>query len=116
MRALILEPHANGHHATYLRWLVQAACSRKWDVAIATTRKALGHPALDALSDEFPNIAIHSINDSVGINGPAARSPVFVRRELAYWISFRQAVAEVQERLPIDFIILPYVDYCFYSF
>ena len=115
MRVLILEPHASGHHASYLRWLVQAANQRRWKVAIASTRAALSHPTLRTLAGELDDVHFHLMTDVSVDDGRPVRSYRLMRREFAYWRSFNRAAAEVRKQEPIDAVILPYVDYCFYA-
>jgi glycosyltransferase involved in cell wall biosynthesis len=115
MRILIIEPHANGHHASYLRWLVLEAERRKWQVVIATTPAALRHPALSRLAAEFSNVQIHLMESSRGINLQSESMPRLLWREFLYWASFKSAVREISESTGIDLIVLPYMDYCFYA-
>jgi len=115
MRILIIEPHANGHHSSYLRWLVQAADRRRWDVVIATTADSLSHPTFSALPAEFANIRFHSMQGLNDINLQASHSLQLLRREWSYWKSIERAVHEIRMVTPLDFIVLPYVDYCFYA-
>jgi glycosyltransferase involved in cell wall biosynthesis len=115
MRVLILEPHASGHHASYLRWLVQAARRIDWQVVIATTEGAISHAALATIASEFGDVEIHLIREFAITIGMGARSLALIRRQLNYWRMFKRAVCEVQASSPVDFIILPYVDYCFFA-
>jgi glycosyltransferase involved in cell wall biosynthesis len=115
MRVLILEPHASGHHANYLRWLAQAARSRHWSVAVATTEDALAQPELVAIATEFADLEIHPIREASLVVGAAAGSLQLMRREFGYRQFFKRAVREIDARSPVDYIILPYVDYCFYT-
>ena len=113
MRVLVLEPHAIGHHASYLRWLVQATERKAWNVVLATTTEALSHPALRTISAEFDHVDIHHIKDAPP---PSTGHPLrLFRREVAYRDIFRGALSEVHSKTPVDAIILPYVDYCFYA-
>lgn len=116
MRILILEPHATGHHASYLRWLVQAMHQKGWSVVIATTEEALVHPELSAITAKFDNILVHTMRESPELSGVAANSRQLIRREFAYWRNFKRAVRDVRaDGTPIDLIIVPYIDYCFYA-
>jgi len=115
MRVLILEPHASGHHASYLRWLVEAAVRKQWNVVIATTAAALDHPSLTTIAADFADVRTHLIDAFPNFDGVIARPSRLIRRELAYWKAFKRTVAEVRRRASIDAAILPYVDYCFYA-
>jgi glycosyltransferase involved in cell wall biosynthesis len=115
VRILIVEPHASGHHASYLRWLVQAAVRRRWGVVIATTSAALTHPSLTKINSDYSDVQIHVIEDFGGVVEQTVRQLRLLRREVRYWKLFKRATTEVRTMVSIDAVILPYVDYCFYA-
>lgn len=114
LRVLIVEPHATGHHASYLRWLVEAAVHRQWSVAIATTREALSHPLLSTIESDFRDTQIHIIE-----NLPATESSTnrfrLLKREFAYWGAIKRIAIKVRNSTRIDAAILAYIDYCFHA-
>jgi glycosyltransferase involved in cell wall biosynthesis len=114
MRILIVEPYASGHHASYLRWLAQAADARGWSVVVATTRAALSHPSLANLEADFQHIRIHVMADLPVDDVRAVRADQLLRREFIYWKAFKRTTADVHREMPIDGVVLPYVDYFFY--
>ena len=114
MRILIVEPHATGHHASYLRWLVQGAVQRRWSVAVATTREALAHPTVAGIADDFHDVRIHIMDDVLPRDGPSSKTQL-MRREFEYWKAFKRVAAEVRSTTSVDAAILPYVDYCFHA-
>src|SRR6266700_6741181 len=115
MRVLIIEPHATGHHVSYLRWLVQACRRKQFRVVIATTTTALLHPSFSGIVAEFEDTEFHLIKDFNKRHGVASGSLQLARREFAYWKAFKKTVEEVCILSPIDQIILPYIDYCFHA-
>lgn len=115
MRILIVEPHATGHHASYLRWLVQAVVGQQWSVVIATTSAALAHPSLATIVADYAGVHTYITECVPGITEHTVRYFQLLRREIAYWRIFKRAVIEVRTKAPIDAVILPYVDYCFYA-
>jgi glycosyltransferase involved in cell wall biosynthesis len=115
MRVLIIEPYVDGHRASYLLWLVQAARSRQWDVTIAMAKTALDHPALKSMATELEQATIHIVDDSKIARGGGFGRWVLVRRELAYWRMLKKTLAEARAATPVDAVILPYVDYCLYA-
>ncbi len=115
MRILIVEPHATGHHASYLRWLAQAAVRMQWSVVIATARAALAHPLLTSIAADFRDVAIHVIEGCPTLDGSTKGNFQLIQREFAYWGMFSRIVAEVRAQASIDAVLLPYVDYCFYA-
>jgi glycosyltransferase involved in cell wall biosynthesis len=114
MRVLIIEPDASGHHATYLRWLVQAADQRRWSSVIACNRSTLSHPSLSTITCEFNGVHIHLIG-SDATDGAPTGSLRLILREFGYWRLFKRIVDEVSTTTLIDAVILPYIDYCFYA-
>jgi glycosyltransferase involved in cell wall biosynthesis len=115
MRILILEPYASGHHASYLRWLVQAAVRMHWSVVIATSAGSLTHPSLRTIAADFGDVHTHVIKDLPMVGGATIRRSLLMLQEFAYWRTFRRTLMEVRKNGPIDGAILPYVDYCFYA-
>jgi glycosyltransferase involved in cell wall biosynthesis len=115
VRVLIFEPHASGHHANYVSWLVEAARSKQWNTVIATSPAALSHPSLCSISRERDDVQIHEIQDFA--IAPAAREGTLglMRRELRYWQVLKKSVEDICAKTPVDSIILPYLDYCFYA-
>jgi glycosyltransferase involved in cell wall biosynthesis len=115
VRILIIEPHASGHHASYLRWLVQAAAQKRWTVVVAVTAAALSHPQLAGIAGEFSGVSVHIVDDMSVDDVPVGGSLGLMRKELAYWFKFRRIAADVIKNSRIDAVLLPYVDYCFYA-
>ena len=114
MRILIVEPHADGHHASYLRWLVQAAVQYRWSVTIATTLEALAHTSLAGIADDFHDVQTYVMKDIPRPDRSLSRIGL-IQREFAYWKAFKRAAAEVRDTTSVDAAILPYVDYCFHA-
>ena len=115
VRILIVDPHATGHHASYMRWLAQAAVRMQWGVVIATARAALVHPLLASISAEFEDVEIHLIEGCPNVDGSTMGTFQLMFREFAYWGMFRRIVKEVRAQASIDAVVLPYVDYCFHA-
>jgi glycosyltransferase involved in cell wall biosynthesis len=115
MRLLIIEPESHGHRGHYLRWLVQAAHRKQWDVVIATTKNASSHPILSKLSSEFENADTHFMQDSARRQDVHPQFWQLVRNDIASWRSFKQTVDEIRAKGSIDAIVLPYAEYCFFS-
>lgn len=115
MRVLIVEPHATGHHSSYLRWLTQGVTRRGWNAAIVTTPEALAHPSMKATGSDFGGVYIHTMEDLSSNRRPGNGAWHLLLREFMYWRAFRRAAREVHAKLPVDAVILPYVDYCFHA-
>ena len=115
MRVVILDPYASGHHASYLRWLVQAARREHWSVVVATSKTALTHPLLNTIAADLGDVSTHLVEAGPGMGSSDGRSSKLLFREFAYWRTFKRVVLEVREKTAVDGVILPYVDYCFYA-
>jgi len=115
MRLLIVEPESHGHRGHYVRWLVVAAHRKQWDVVIATTKAASSHPIVRTLPSEFGNVAIHLMRDAAKRQDVHPTFWQLVRNDIASWRSFKQTVDEIRSTGPIDAVVLPYAEYCFFS-
>ena len=113
---LIIEPHMNGHHGVYLRWIVRGALERNCRVLIGTFEDSQGHPLFKSILDEsqgtlevitFPTPARDYMSNA-SIGG-------LLRRELAYRKLFRQFYYKTLQRTRPDFVFLPFLDYCTYA-
>lgn len=116
MRILILEPHGSGHHATYLRWIVEGVRARGWSCVVGTTTATLDHPLLKSLSwGRSDGIALQLLEPRADWAGPVGKKLQQARREWGYLKTFRQAALQMQPRAKLDAVVLPYVDYCFHA-
>lgn len=116
MNILIIEPFVDGHHGAYLRWMVHALTSRGHRVQIATFEESLTHPTVQAmLLTHDKNISF--ITSSLHKYGTSERN-LF---EIIYkMIKFRSIFQDFYKRAiqngRVEFVILPYLDYCIYAF
>lgn len=113
-RILVLEPHSPGHHATYLRWVVEAIVERGWVAVVATTYKALEHPLLRGLAHAGERVELHIIDADLPLGAVHGRFQM-VRRELMYWRGMRAVVRTERARADVSAVVLPYLDYCFFA-
>jgi glycosyltransferase involved in cell wall biosynthesis len=81
---------------------------------IACNQSALSHPSLVAITYEFKGVYIQSISSNE-VDGARVGPLDLIWREFGYWRLFKRITDEVTSRMPIDAVILPYVDYCFYA-
>src|SRR5262245_46658079 len=111
MRILIVEPEAEGHHGTYLRWLVAGILARGWDYTIATTRTAAERPLIAPLIRKPEHLAVIATRG----DGPTStRRLALLRQEARAWRSFRDTARAASRRVALDAVLMPYVDYCFH--
>jgi glycosyltransferase involved in cell wall biosynthesis len=112
-RILVVEPHATGHHATYLRWIVEAVAEQGWRPVVLTTAHALEHPLLAQLQTDR-GVEVRAIEfPSPGSAAPGVLA--IVRSELVHWWAIRRVVRAEVARSGVAAVVLPYVDYCFFA-
>jgi len=113
-RILIVEPHSPGHHATYLRWIIEAIVAQGWTAVVATTDKALQHPLLQDLKVGRDGVELHIVDAEMPLGAIRGRLEV-IRRELMYWRAMRDVVRAEQAKGDLQSVVLPYLDYCFFT-
>ena len=109
---LVIEPHDSGHHASYLRWIVEGIVERGWVAVLATTVEALKNPLLSDLQLNTGQVEIRLMPEHLA-DGTAANSIKALLREFRYWRVFRKIVRRELARQPLAAVIFPYLDYCF---
>lgn len=113
---LLIEPHMNGHHGIYLRWIVRGAAERNWRVFIATFDNSLDHPMFKTMLDECKE-APEIITLPSPTTDYTQKSGLWglLRREIFYRRLFGQFYNEAIQQTTPDFVFLPYLDYCAYA-
>jgi glycosyltransferase involved in cell wall biosynthesis len=112
MNILVVEPHATGHHAVYLRWLLTAIASRGWCASLMTSSQALASEAMAGLHKEFA-LTETIILDDLKVPTSSSNKLRLLVRDFGYWRAFHSALR--RSAAPVDGIILAYGDYCLYS-
>jgi len=113
---LIIEPHMNGHHGVYLRWIVQGAVERNFRVFLGTFEDSVTHPLFKNILEEYRDaleIITLSTPDIDYMKDTSTGG--LVRRELAYRKLFRRFYHKTLQRTRPDFVLLPFLDYCTYA-
>lgn len=112
---LIVEPHWEGHHLRYLRWISMEAMRRGYDVRLALSGGCLEHPSYLALrkehGDRFRTTTLPENKPKPDAQGA---------RDLArLQLHYRRMFAEYYRGLPQndrpDYVFVPYLDYCAYA-
>lgn len=123
MRVLVLEPHCDGHHGAYLRWMVEGLAGHGVDVAVATLPESLVHPAVRDLVASNPD-QMHSTQfvafppsrgfrrrGRLGSGGAAALG----LREARYWGLLRGWYRSYSRIAQPDIVFVSYLDYALYA-
>jgi len=105
MQVLIVEPEAGGHHfVPYTLHLIRGLQARGHDVSLLTTREAQAHPAMRAMeqgcAQPFQAIIMSSIPEFT-----AGGVVHLLRRQLAYFLAVRRAVAALPAAVKPDLVI-----------
>ena len=105
-----MEPHLSGHHASYLRWIVEGARTAGIRVHVITSDPAGDHPGLAALwRDPSVTLEIRSLSrKTVKQQGGLGRL-----RQFTYWRYFHAASADLDPTS--DAVLMPYADYAIYA-
>ena len=111
---VIVEPHASGHRAQYVRWICQALAAVGHHPVIATSEQMLGHPVIDLTVREGVAGAA-SIPLPVWTTVPARNRAALLLRDLRYWWLIRRLFRLASRNCRVTAAVLPYVDYCFLS-
>src|SRR5688572_6455089 len=115
MNILIIEPSVLGHHGAYLRWIVRAILSRGHSVQLATFEQSLVHPSIqELLSTSGDRLTI--------LTRPSRPFGTFdgnLIRMISSMMVFRQVMrdfyVQASKHDEINFVLLPYLDYCTYA-
>lgn len=115
-RVLLIEPHAEGHHAVYLAWMVEALLEAGYEITVQTTSKAAKHPGFDAVSKMPAQILPMAEQRSIpGLTVEKGLMPL-IKREFGYWRLFHSWYKEFEASSGVpDIVFLPYLDYCLYA-
>jgi glycosyltransferase involved in cell wall biosynthesis len=113
---LIIEPHMNGHHGVYLRWIVRGAVERNFRVFLGILEGSLTHPLFKKILEKYQDsLEVITLPTPVIDYMKDTSTGGLLRRELAYRKLFRQFYHKALRILQPDFVFLPYLDYCTYA-
>ena len=112
-RVLVVEPHAEGHHSTYLRWVVEGITERGWSAVVATTAEALAHPLLKGMTS-LPRVDVRVVDMEFPASARQSRIGI-IRHEILYWRAIRRIADGEISRGPFAAVVLPSLDYCFFA-
>ena len=115
MNTLIIEPFVQGHHGAYLHWIIRAILSQGHSLQLATFEESLAHPSIDDLRATFGD-------QLTIISKPGRAFGTFdgnLARMIVDMMIFRQVLGSFYSLASksgrIDFVLLPYLDYCTYA-
>ena len=115
MHVLIIEPGLTGHHAGYLERIASAYMQAGHTVTVTVILSNLAHPVFDRLKTKFDDAFHLALLDENKYNGACQSRFGLLGRELAIRRLFGKAFREIYRRKPVDYVFLPYLDYCLYA-
>jgi len=112
MHILLLELNLNGHHSVYLEKISEAFLQTGCIVTVVVSLKEKDHPALTRLTEQFCesfNVVLLNELDSL----KALQSKFGnMGREINAWRVFQKTCKTINANKKVDFVLLPYADYC----
>ena len=86
---LIIEPHTSGHHAAYLRWIVEGALQRGYHLSVATYETSLNHPVIHSLIEKHhTGLNFVTLPDSLGRQAKGTGTISLIQQSIAYRKTF----------------------------
>ena len=115
MHILIIEATLSGHHSGYLDRIASGYLDDGHFVTITVARRDVSHPVLVSLMHKFSNaLNIVTLDDAAYDN--ALRSKLGEPgREIYLRRLFKQAYQNIHFSRKVDYVFLPYLDYCLYA-
>lgn len=115
MHVLIMEPSLSGHHAGYLENAAAAYLESGYRVTAAISHRDQLHPAIARLQTKYADaFRVEFFNEKLYERALQSRLGL-VAREFAARILFREAFRSVHGRNRVDYVFLPYLDYCLHA-
>lgn len=116
MNILIIEPFVSGHHGIYLQWMVYALIKKGHQVQVGTFKESLHHPTVQAmLSTQDKNISFITC-DLQRFDTSDRNFFKMIHKMIKFRRIFQDLYKRGLENCQIDFVMLPYLDYCTYAF
>jgi glycosyltransferase involved in cell wall biosynthesis len=112
---LIVEPHWEGHHLRYLRWIAREAAARGYDVWLATSADTLEHTLYHTLLKECGGRIRVETLPADGTKPPVRGAAGIARLEFHYRSMFAGLYKRLSKEERPDYVLVPYLDYCAYA-
>ena len=109
---LIVEVSLSGHHPVYLEKIAEAHLKLGRTVTVLVSDQYLFHSVLVRLSNTYSKLfsIVTLRNDECA---KIMKSKLgYVGQEIALWRSFKNVYRRVNAERSVDFVFLPYADYC----
>ena len=113
MTVAVLEPHASGHRAYYVRWIAESLQAAGKQPIIGGGPELLEHPAVaELLHQGVPSVCL-AITDRLARRQSSRVG--LIRRQFAYRTYFGRLFKRANDEYSVGGVVVPYVDYCLYA-
>lgn len=102
---------SDGHHARYIRWLLQAPYMQNAKPILAGPKSLFEHSEVADLSDRFVRLEIDITPRTRETIDSASSFWGLWKRQLAYRSLYVRAVAIARKTEPVDLVFVPYTDH-----
>jgi glycosyltransferase involved in cell wall biosynthesis len=110
----VFEPHSSGHRASYVKWIVEEVLRRGCRAIIVTSPSAMSHPVFLDLQ-KCERVEFVTMNLPARAIKPRRTIVDLVVGDLIYFRVLHNQFAQVRRAVYLDGVVLPYMDYAFYS-
>jgi hypothetical protein len=113
-RYLVAELQSDGHHARYLRWVIESGAFQNSELIVAGPRSLFEHSEMAPMLGRIVPIEIDIDSATASLVNNFSVSGLF-RKHLAFRTLYINALHEAQKRGTVDLIVIPYVDHTLYT-
>jgi glycosyltransferase involved in cell wall biosynthesis len=111
-RVLIMDLFAGGHHARYIRWILECDACREAGVVLAGRGELFDHAELKDIAGSFKSHYVQLSARQERIVGNCSSTIEVVRRQFTVWKIWRETYDKVSRAAQVDMVVLPYTDDC----
>ena len=115
MHVLIIEAVLTGHHSGYLTHIAAAYMDAGHNVTVTAIQRDAAHPAIDRLKTQFGDAFSVMPLDDAKYDAALHSRLGKPGSELALRRLFGQAYSVVHRAKAVDYVFLPYLDYCLFA-
>jgi glycosyltransferase involved in cell wall biosynthesis len=115
MTVAVLEPHASGHRAYYVRWIADSLRAAGRTPLVGGGPELLAHPVVAEL---LAGQGVESVClDAAVVSAHQRTNRIsMIKRQFAYRTYFERLFKLASADHAVGDVIIPYVDYCLYAF
>jgi glycosyltransferase involved in cell wall biosynthesis len=114
MTIAVLEPHASGHRAYYVRWIAEGVRASGRDLLIGGGPELLQHPEVAEVL-ACRGVKAVCLPAAEVAAGPQNNRMSMLKRQFAYRAYFGRLFEQACAHCAVGDVVIPYVDYCLYA-